>query len=731
MIRRLAPWVLLAIAIALAIYAELQRREAARQAGLVAGPHLAMRALLLAQQAPERLHRNALLALDAYARAPSVEIGAILRRMARDLPPLPKEIAHEKALFAVAFDGEGRLLTGGTDGTVRAWDLEHGGERLALPHRSPVHQIAVSADSAWIATREYNPRSIAVWSAATGEQHALLAHGGSVGDLAFSPSGSHIVLWGYQGPATVWSVASGEKIFETPPEEGVASAAFGRGHELLATAGSDSPVRVWEIASGTPLFERLPAAVQVAMSADGELVAAGDTEGVVRLWTLAGGEPATVAGLGRRSGGLAFALGRRLIALGPEAVHLWPTAGDAAPDVIRQEGLRQVEWSESAGLIATADRLGLVRIANAEGAELAILPHPGAIERMAFDREGQRLATVERDGMARVWDLRAAIGARHGGPAYGVAFLPDGRRLLSAGSDRTTRLWDVEGQREQARFDHTAPVRSLAVAPDGSWFAAGDGDGMARVWTTDGLHERLRLPHVGAFVMFAISAMAASPDSSFLATAASDDRARLWLFDLGLPAEAIETEQGDLFAVAFSPDGKRLATGGRREVRLWDVASLEPAGELEHDGSVRGLQFAPDGVLASGASDGVLRLWEPDSQEPLAEIVHEGPLHAVAFSPDGLRLATTGADRTARVWQRDTREELARILLRAAGNAVAFSPDGERLATADDSGRIELWPLADSDLIAEVCSRVPRELTAEEIELYLGGEELARPCSKQ
>jgi WD40 repeat protein len=164
-----------------------------------------------------------------------------------------------------------------------------------------------------------------------------------------------------------------------------------------------------------------------------------------------------------------------------------------------------------------------------------------------------------------------------------------------------------------------------------------------------------------------------------------------------------------LNGVAFSPDGKRLATAGMdATANVWDVSSGE--GKLlralgDHTDEVRAVTFSPDGKkLATAGKDGTARIWDLDSGKVVKSLEgHDAPVNAVAFSPDGKRLATASDDQTAKVWEVDTGRELYSLTGHGGGvSTVAFSPDGKWLATAgddagptlwdSDSGRARVWP---------------------------------------
>jgi WD40 repeat protein len=275
----------------------------------------------------------------------------------------------------------------------------------------------------------------------------------------------------------------------------------------------------------------------------------------------------------------------------------------------------------------------------------------------------------------------------HTGRVHHVASTLDGKTLASASVDKTIKLWDVVACKELATLNgHTSEVCSLAFSPDSKTLASADyQDKTVTLW---------EVPTGTELATFQADTdrIAFSPDGKILAST-NDDRVTLWDVAASKEQAILVGHTGGVNCVAFSPDGKTLASGScDNTITLWDIATGKEGRTLKgHSTYVRCVAFSPDGkTLASGDFAMVVKLWDVGTGKERVSLHHDhdrdDSVWEVAFSPDGTTLASLRYCDTLKLWH--VASGKSRWLFGTFGaegvRSVLFTPEGKLLALGND-----------------------------------------------
>ena len=541
-------------------------------------------------------------------------------------------LPHRSKINSMSFSADSRMLAVASD-KIYLWDVPSG-ELKGSMDESQAYWLAWGTEGKTIisATRAPGESAIRIWNSTTGVGITQEVEK-NMYPVAISPDGRKMAA-GFEGQAVSWwDLSSGEKIEVMPlvgPNTGFLDfLAFSPDGNYLAACGDlnygkTGLVRIKNLQTGelaqVPLHCRT-----AAFSPDSALLATA-VEGRIRFWnTKTGFEIIKAATHTNKVQMLTFSDdGKTIVSKAQDgSVCVW----EAATGAIQREF--QVEVSIWDGALS----LGGLLLATA-GEEKTVLIYDTATGKVnqtlegfqnwmgsfAFDQNSKMLALVDRDDVLRLWDvagsklIRQFEGAVGGGP---LVFSADGRQLAtggetgmiklnregrSPGKNIPIRIWDTATGEELMTLGSGAdPVNSLAFSPDGDMLVSGHG--------------------------VAAKGQGTGPSGSIV-TANSSNTAKLWHLKSGQQMGFLtghgEGERGvsGVMAVVFSPDGNIIATGGvDGTIRLWDVFNCSEIARFEGHGwdTARGrekyrvhvLAFSPDGkLLASGGADGTILIWD-------------------------------------------------------------------------------------------------------------------------
>lgn len=313
---------------------------------------------------------------------------------------------------------------------------------------------------------------------------------------------------------------------------------------------------------------------------------------------------------------------------------------------------------------------------------------------VAVSPDGKTIVTahgLERGGEWWVWNAQTGkVVTKISEPnvVRFVAFTPDGSLLATANFDNAVRIYDAKSWKRlaygfQATGGHTAGVNSLSFSGDGKLLATAGLDKTARVWDVAEAVNRQRVAEGNQTVTMG-------------------------------PRVVCEGFEQGVFAVAMSPDGRRLVTGGQDgSVRLWNVPAIKAGATTRigidksnklsgHGITVECLAYSRDGKrFASGSWDNTAKLYDETGKDIAVLKGHNRGVMAMAFAPDSATLATVSGDHASnvsgevRLWDTADGKERGFVGKHAdLAVGVAFAGDGKRLVTTGRDRVLRIWDIA-------------------------------------
>jgi len=653
---------------------------------------------------------SALLLSAIGALAQSSSNGVPAPRDQNAKPELVMESGHHKPVMSIAFGPDSQwLVSASQDTTLKLWDLKTGRELRAFAgHPGMVEKTAVTPDGKTLISAATDG-AVKSWDIETGRELSSLGGRTPVWALALSLDGRTIAAGSKDGLIRVWPISTTRKMKTLHESVEVTGLAFGSNAEWLA-ASVGKNVDIWKISSGEKiqtLTGPQNVVLAVATSRDGRWLASCDLDGSVKLWETNTWHEihAWVAKPVQSSFALTFNPdGTLLAAVVGKGVEIWETNTGRLVKSLPLPGNHTTNFAVSF---------------SPNGHSLAA----GSDNRIAL-------------WDASSWREKPVLGGQVLDQIRPLARTASGKTLALGSSDHTVRLWDLSaGQQMHVLTGHTGMITTVAMSPDSRWLASAAGqpypgetklDATIRIWNSrDGQLQHALIGHTDT-----VNSVTFSPDGKLLASGSSDKTIKLWDPASGRELRTLTGHTGEINTVAFSPDGRLLASGAGvldgskpqgndhpadKTIKLWDVATGREIRTLVGSaGEITAVAFSPDGrALASSSGaiqrfergewilDRVVRLWDVETGRVIRELPGLSG-YAVAFSPDGRWLASAGGD--VKVWELATGREVRTIHPPSTAWDVAFSADGRWIFTTSEDSGTRAWDPQTGELMATLVS---------------------------
>jgi WD40 repeat protein len=514
---------------------------------------------------------------------------------------------HAGMVNAAAYAPDGKTVaTKGTDGTARIWDAASGKELHQIPvARDNGSPLVFSPDGKALAVVAPDLSLKLIDTSTAKEIQTFAGHKATLNSLDFSPDGKQFASAGGDSLARVWDVATGKEVLQLKGHEGtVSSVHFSPDGKLLATGGFDKTIRIWDAKTGQELRQgkgHTGVVSEVGFSPDSKLLASASWDGAVRLWDVATGkELPQSAGPGPVSGAALSADGTLLVTgHSADGVHLWDAAtGKPKRAALDFRGpVTAVALTPDGKLVAAANPMGDFATWDVATGKRHFLTE--GEKRVGLARQSPAALALSPDG--------GVLAVVHGDFNGSVTFYEPttGKRLPNSPPSPTP-----DPTTGQIHF----PPQALLFSPDGRLFlTAGTTDGVKLHETATGKEVRSLLEPTTANAV----SIAIAPDGRSVAAASFDGRVWVWEAATGGPRRQWEGEKQVPPALAFTADGRMLATtDGKGGIHFRQLATDKEVKTLTgHEGPVTALAFA-GGRMLSVSRDGTALVWDVSGVKP-------------------------------------------------------------------------------------------------------------------
>ena len=532
-----------------------------------------------------------------------------------------------------------RIVTGDWDGKITLWDINTAAALSTYTHKGYVNSITFSPTGQFIATGSRDATAI-LWDVKTKTVCSTITHQGSVTSTTFSPDGTLLATSSRDATATLWDIDAEEirwtfthekqersVTFDSDHVEtfnmgGIGYTAFSPDGKYFATVGQrmDYSTALWDVETGEQLWcvTHEKQIDTVAFSPDGTSMATYYKDDTVSVLRVADGILIPRAIHAEKWNKI-----KRNLSIDHDADG-WGWRVRFSPDGKHLTGFKMGSNALTLWDVNTGEKIKALD--GVKGAALSLV----------FSTEGHCLAVSRTPDSeydtVELWDEEKRASFTHSGPVDTVTMSPDGILFATGGRDKTVKLWHVETQQcLQTLSGHIGRIVSLAFSPEGTLLVSGGGDNWEMRKNADGTtfffsHGDSPVDRTAKVWEVATGAnidtlessgmvrgIAFSPDGKCLATGANNKTVTLWCTKTWQSIATLNTVQFE--SLAFSPDGSRLVIGGtwpEQRIQVWDVETRELIVELSgHKSDVESFAFSPDGrLLASGGFDGVIYIWD-------------------------------------------------------------------------------------------------------------------------